>query len=414
MSFALPYGPVNDGAPRQVAYLTNLYPSPSHSFIRREILGLEAAGWRVHRFAHRRSHVALVDPADAAELDRTSVLLDQPIRILALAVLVWLVERPIDAAAAFLLAMRMAWRGDRRYAAHAAYFVMACALSRRLRDLGCRHLHAHFGTNPAAVACLAGRVCGLSYSITFHGPHEFDANLRLNLRDKIVAAAFVITVSRGGHRRVMEQFPELASRFRLVKCGLDSAWFDAPLSKAQRSVEMLCVARLDPQKDPMLLLEAVQILAERGVVFHLNIAGDGMLRAKMEERIAASRLGTHVTLLGWQAQWQIIDCLGTARALVLSSHDEGLPVAIMEAFALGVPAIAPDVGGVSELVETGTTGWLVTRGDATALAEAMHECLRTSPAELRRMGAEGRRRVLAHDNHVSVGVLSREFLDVVR
>ena len=172
---------------------------------------------------------------------------------------------------------------------------------------------------------------------------------------------------------------------------------------------LICVARLDPQKDPLLLLAAVRALVERGVDFHLKIAGDGVLRAELETQIAAGGLASHVTLLGWQSQEQVIALLRAARALVLSSHDEGLPVAIMEAFALGVPAIAPDVGGVGELVESGATGWLVRRGDVLALADAMQACLRTEPAVLRCMGDEARRRVRLHDIRASVGLLDREF-----
>jgi glycosyltransferase involved in cell wall biosynthesis len=404
-----PHVPPRRGASGQVAYLTTVYPSPSHSFIRREILGLEAIGWRVHRFAHRHNSVAPVDPADKAELRLTCVLLDLTPATFALAALTWLVKRPIHTTKTFLFAMRLAWRGDRRFLAHAAYFAMACTLSKRLLDLGCSHLHAHFGTNPAEVACLAQRLSGMTYSVTFHGPHEFDPDLRLNLPDKIAKASFVATVSKAGLRRMLDQFPEFAAKFRWVPCGLDAAWFDVPPSDAQHSHDLICVARLDPQKDPLLLLAAARALVDRGVDFHLKIAGDGMLRGDVETQITASGLASHVTLLGWQSQQKIIALLRAARALVLSSHDEGLPVAIMEAFALGVPAIAPDVGGVRELVESGASGWLVPRGDVSALADAMQACLRTEPVELRRLGGEARRRVRLHDVRTSVGVLAGEF-----
>lgn len=401
--------PSRRGASGQVAYLTTVYPSPSHSFIRREIRGLEESGWQVHRFAHRRNADAPVDPADRAELRLTCVLLELSLGTFALAALTWLVKRPIRTTTTFLFAIRLAWRGDRRVFAHAAYFAMACALSKRLLDLGCNHLHAHFGTNPAEVACLAQRLSGMTYSVTLHGPHEFDPNLRLNLPDKIAKASFVATVSKAGLRRMLDQFPEFGAKFRWVPCGLDAAWFDVPLSDAQQSRDLICVARLDPQKDPFLLLAAVRALVERGVDFHLKIAGDGKLRADLEAQITASGLASHVTLLGWQSQEQVIALLRAARALVLSSHDEGLPVAIMEAFALGVPAIAPDVGGVCELVESGASGWLVPRGDMSALADAMQECLRTESVELRRMGGEARRRVRLHDVRTSVCLLEREF-----
>lgn len=409
MTTDLARGQSEDGSAGQVAYLTNQYPSPSHTFIRREILALEAAGWRVHRFAHRARDVALVDPADVRERGETCVLLNLPPKVLLLAVLTWLRERPLDSLAAMALSMRMAWHGDGRYVAHAAYFVMACALARRLRAVGCLHLHAHFGTNPAAVARLANRICGLRYSVTFHGPHEFDPNQKLNLREKIRASSFIAVVSHAGRRELQERHEEFSSKFQLVRCGLDAEWFDLPVRIDQPRVDLVCVARLDQQKDPLLLLKALAILVRRGLCFRLKFAGDGPLRNAMESYMVEHGLRGHVVLLGWQSQQQIFEHLCTARALVLSSHDEGLPVAIMEAFARGVPAIAPDVGGVRELVETGSSGWLVPRGTATALADAMHACLLATPDDLARLGAEGRRRVQAHDIRVSALTLAAEF-----
>ena len=400
--------PANKSAD-QVAYLANLYPSPSHSFIRREIVALEAAGWQVHRFAHRASHIPLVDPADLRELGQTCVLLDLPLGTLAFGVLIWLVKRPFDTVAGVALAMRMAWNGDRRYVAHAAYFVMACALSRRLHDLGCSHLHAHFGTNSAAVACLANRVCRLRYSVTFHGPHEFEPGQRLSLRDKIKAASFIAAVSNTGRQKLLEQHEKFAAKFRLIRCGLDAKWIDAPTRTDPPGSDLVCVARLDRQKDPLLLLEAVTILVRRGACLRLKIVGDGALRNEVDAYVAEQGLAQHVVVLGWQTQQQVFEHLWAARALVLSSQDEGLPVAIMEAFSLGVPAIAPDVGAVHELVEASATGWLVPRGDAKALADAMHACLLATPGALLSMGAEARRRVQSHDVRVSVRTLAAAF-----
>lgn len=397
------------GAARRVAYLTNLYPSPSHSFIRREILALETAGWEVYRFAHRHNPIAPVDPDDINELGLTCVLLEFPYLDLVRAALGWLLERPRDTSMALAMAIRMAWNGNRRFTAHLAYFMMACLLSRRLRRLECHHVHAHFGTNPAAVVCIAHRLCGLRYSVTFHGPHEFDPSQRLSLRDKIEGAAFVAAVSCGGHRRLVEQFPTLAHKFRLIRCGLDAGWFEPSRHGLRSTGDLVWVARLEPQKDPMLLLDAARILVESGLDFRLVVAGDGSLRGKMEARIAAEGLGRHLLLVGWQTQREVAARLRTARALVLSSRDEGLPVVIMEAFALGVPAIAPDVGGVSELVESGASGWLVPRGDPKALAEAMRACLAAVPNELERLGSEARRRAMAHDIRASVDLLAQGF-----
>src|SRR5206468_2017511 len=99
-----------------------------------------------------------------------------------------------------------------------------------------------------------------------------------------------------------------------------------------------------------------------------------------------------------------------ARALVLPSFAEGLPVVIMEAMALRRPVLSTFVAGIPELVRDGREGWLVPAGDLDALVEAIVVCLRTTPAELARLGAAGRERVLErHDVDVEAGKLARLF-----
>ena len=141
----------------RVAYLTNAYPKVSHSFIRREIAALERLGVEIVRISIRRTHESLPDPADAAELRRTIVLLDGPRGALKLlpATVRAALTNPGRFGASLRLAMRMARAGGAGLGRHLAYLGEACALVRILRAKGINHVHVHFGTNPAAVARLA-------------------------------------------------------------------------------------------------------------------------------------------------------------------------------------------------------------------------------------------------------------------
>jgi glycosyltransferase involved in cell wall biosynthesis len=92
--------------------------------------------------------------------------------------------------------------------------------------------------------------------------------------------------------------------------------------------------------------------------------------------------------------------------MVLPSFAEGLPVVLMEAYALGRPAVATQVAGVSELVKDGVNGWVVEPGSVEALAEAMHEVLTTPVERLGEMAEHGRRLVAErHSNAVEAGKL---------
>jgi colanic acid/amylovoran biosynthesis glycosyltransferase len=103
-----------------------------------------------------------------------------------------------------------------------------------------------------------------------------------------------------------------------------------------------------------------------------------------------------VRITGWISSDQVRDEILAARALVLPSFAEGLPVVIMEAMALRRPVISTFVAGIPELVDPGEHGWLVPAGDAGALAAAMLACLDAPPETIARMGEAARSKVLEH------------------
>lgn len=122
------------------------------------------------------------------------------------------------------------------------------------------------------------------------------------------------------------------------------------------------------------------------------------MRGEVERRIAELALGESVRITGWISSARVRDEILAARALVMPSFAEGLPVAIMEAMALGRPVISTYVAGIPELVRPGREGWLVPPGDPEALADAMDACLTTSEEELSQMALSARERALArHD-----------------
>jgi len=112
-------------------------------------------------------------------------------------------------------------------------------------------------------------------------------------------------------------------------------------------------------------------------------------------------LGDRVAITGWVASDEIRALLRESRALVLPSFAEGLPVVIMEAFALARPVISSYVAGIPELVEPGRSGWLVPAGAVPPLVAALRAALATPEAELDTMGRHGRARVLAE--HTAAG-----------
>ena len=118
-------------------------------------------------------------------------------------------------------------------------------------------------------------------------------------------------------------------------------------------------------------------------------------------------LRKRVRITGFWSNLEVRRELEAARALVLPSFAEGLPVVIMEAMALGRPVISTYIAGIPELVEPGVTGWLVPAGAIDPLVEAMAEALTVEPAELEQMGRAATARVAdRHDAYTEAKKLA--------
>ncbi len=158
--------------------------------------------------------------------------------------------------------------------------------------------------------------------------------------------------------------------------------------------ELLFVGRLRIRKGVEVLLEALArpLLAERGA--RLLVAGEGEHRARLERRTRELGLGGRVRFLGRRGAGEVRRLLAGARALVVPSIYEGMPLVVLEAMEAGRPVVASAVSGIPEVVLDGETGWLVPPEDPAALATALAAAL-ADPEEAARRGAAGRRRLEA-------------------
>lgn len=372
----------------KIAYFVNEYPKVSHSFIRREILALEAQGFFIQRIALRGWNGPLPDAADREERDRTSYVLKSGPWSLLIPTLAALVRAPARFFRAMTLAVRMARDSDRPLPYHLIYLAEACRVLAWVSANGSQHIHAHFGTNSAEVVMLARELGGPPYSFTVHGPDEF---LRpMGLRDKVLRADFVVAISNFGRSQIYMRIRYADwHKIKVVHCGLEKSFYEnnpAPAAEARR---LVCVGRLCEAKGQILLLEAASRLAAKGIHFELVLAGDGPMRKELESLITTLDLADRVRITGWISSDAVRDEILAARALVLPSFAEGLPVVIMEAFALRRPVLTTYIAGIPELVRAGENGWLFPAGSVDDLTAAMQDCLARSPENLQTMGDAG-------------------------
>lgn len=192
------------------------------------------------------------------------------------------------------------------------------------------------------------------------------------------------------------------AQYRVVPLGFDLGPFAAIDAAARRrarqtldipetAMVVTSVGRLTSIKQPRLFLEAARLLTERWPEAVFLIVGDGELRDELEAFADAEGLRDRVRFLGWRRDLPVI--YGATDVFVLTSRNEGTPVALIEAMAAGVPGVSTDVGGVRDVISDDGLGTRVPPGDAGALADAVSALL-ARPDVRRQMGDRGRESVL--------------------
>lgn len=381
--------------PPRIGYLTSQYPAPSHTFIRREVVALRAAGVAIVTYSIQRPPVGLDAPFDCEAAAETFAVLGRPVTAYAGAHLAAFARQP----GRYLRTLGMAWRhrvpGVRAAVWSLFHFAEAILLARQLEADGVTHLHNHFANSGAAVGLLASFHVGIGWSLTLHGISEFDYPAGLLLRDKIAAADFVACVSRFGMAQAMRLIPPAEWRkLALVRCGIDLGDLPPPGRREEdgAALRLVAVGRLSPEKGQAGLLSALATLRDRGVAVSLTLVGNGPEEEALRGYARALGVEALVHFAGRLDERATLAAIAEADVLALPSFMEGLPVVLMEAMALGVPVVATRVAGIPELVRDGETGLLFDPADWHGLADAIATLAR-DPDLRARLAEGGRRRI---------------------
>jgi glycosyltransferase involved in cell wall biosynthesis len=251
-------------------------------------------------------------------------------------------------------------------------------------------IHTH-----TAKAGALGRICAAVFNATrrrsrralivhtFHG-HVLDgyfgltANWLINLTERTLGAVTdrVVTISPLQRRDIVDRFRIVPDRRAVtIALGLDlEPFLRATRSNAARrkfgiepeDFAMGYVGRFVPIKDLPTLIDAFRSALRDVPHARLLLAGDGPTRAILEKQVQAHGIADRVRYLGWTQD--LVDLYAALDLCILSSINEGTPVAAIEAMASGTAVIATAVGGVPDLIEHDRTGWLVPARDSDALA----------------------------------------------
>ncbi|SEH04345.1 glycosyltransferase family 4 protein [Candidatus Venteria ishoeyi] len=375
-----------------LAYLTSDFPVLSHTFISREVKGLEKLGYSIrHLSIHRpaaeeiskedevfKGKVFYIFPLKKWDFIWTHIrfLLRMPLRYLYY--FFYIISRPDT---------RLHDRIRTVY-----HFAEAVYLAAEVERQGITHIHAHFYHNNATIALLVAKLLGISYSITAHGSALLIE--RVLIKEKTESAQFILCISQYNKNFILKHYPQYADKVFVVHCGLNPQQFLPAPPPANDKLTLLAIGRFVPVKAYADLLKACFLLKQQGLDFRCVLIGDGPESEKLQQLIADYQLQDVIEMPGIVLQEKIQAYFEQADIFVLSSISEGIPVVLMEAMSKQVPVVATHITGIPELVEDGVSGYLPPPANPEAFAAAIQK-LATDAALRQRMGQAGRNKILA-------------------
>jgi colanic acid/amylovoran biosynthesis glycosyltransferase len=406
---------------RVIAYITTGYPALSHTFILREVEALRRRGAEISTTSvHRAPSDTLLSEADRRAFETTYALLPPRWRDVARAHLFALVKHPGAFWSTLRLALKLGRPGWRGRLWQVFYFGEAVTAWAHWRQVGVRHVHAHFMAVPSDVALLAsnlGRVAGSgpkSWSFTVHGMIEVWDVQSHRLAEKLRRADAVVCISDFTRSQLMALVEEHHwPKLRVIRCGLSPAQYSGIGEPPSGRPRILCVGRLVPEKGQSLLVSALALLAERGVNAELELVGDGPNREKLGRLAAELGLEDRVRFAGAVGQDTIAEHYESATLFCLPSFCEGIPVVLMEAMTCRRAVVATAVSGVRELVRDGDTGVLVSAGREDELADALQMLLEDAGLRGRLADAAQRHVAQHYDVDASATQLSTLFAELM-
>jgi glycosyltransferase involved in cell wall biosynthesis len=275
---------------------------------------------------------------------------------------------------------------------------------------------AFFGVPGGAIAWLVKKLTGIPYLVSLRGgdvpgfrPYDFAFYHRLVgpfLRIIWHQAGAVVANSKG--LRLLATKFESRQSIQIIPNGVDLQRFNLPEKRNWDHPRMLLTGRLVYQKGVDVLLQALSALQH--LPWSLSLVGDGPHRPELESLAVEYGIRERISFTGWLDGIELAKQYQSANLFVFPSRHEGMPNAVLEAMASGLPVIASQIAGSEELVLPDETGLLVPADDVDALRSALQSLL-PQPSRRKRMGAAGRQRV---EQHFTWTQVARQYLAMLQ
>jgi glycosyltransferase involved in cell wall biosynthesis len=247
---------------------------------------------------------------------------------------------------------------------------------RHIREWKPDVIHAHFAVPTGALAWAAHKATGTPYVLTAHlgdvpggVPEQTDRMFKIigPLARRIWQDAAATTAVSSFVQQLAER--AYGKKVTRILNGIDLSAERLPPPEPRRQRHLVFIGRLNPQKNPMYLLDVLARLLR--LPWRLTFIGDGPLMGEVRERIARHGLGDFVHSTGWLDAAEVQRVLADADILCMPSLSEGLPVVAIEALNHGLAIIATDIPGVRDVVDDGLNGYRVPFGNIEAFAHKL-------------------------------------------
>jgi glycosyltransferase involved in cell wall biosynthesis len=411
-------------AEQSIAYVLMGYPRISELFIASEIARMEEQGTRLRLLvlkpSDETSHHPVVDRirAEPVYLQDFTSLSDRsfprwlrdnlpaafgPIRRVA-------VRHPLRLARITGWAAAQAWRDRRGWRPRAVYvkeWMRAAAVADQLsQGDAVTHIHAHFAHRTTTVTWWAAHLLNLPFSFTGHAKdiYQTDQNPHGLLARKMRAAKFVVTCTDANRQHLETIAPGVPVHVMYHGLNADFARLLASASPIEHPdrLRIISVGRLVEKKGFDVLVDAIGLLAERGVDVSAVIAGEsGDREAAIRQQVTAAGLDDRIEFLGTMSQADLFTEYRRSSVFALACRitddgdRDGIPNVLMEAMAAELPVVSTAVSGIPELIVHDVNGLLAPSQDAEALADAIWR-LAKDPALSHRLAHAGAATIAQH------------------
>ena len=403
-----------------IAYILKGYPRISETFISNEILLLEKLGFSLHLFPMRKGredfcHDSVKQIKARVDYLPTELLIELP-RLMGPNILC-AVKRPRRYRQALSTATRR-FRRTRRQATFKHLFQAGYLTEKLLtKNPSICHLHGHFAHSPTSVTMFTALLSGLSFSFTAHAKDIYTSHPD-QLREKLEQSVFVATCTRQNKEYLDELNPASGAKVHCIYHGIDLALFQNQDTRiaAAPPYKLLTVARITEKKGLPTVYQALQKLAQKGIEFTHTLIGDGDDRDAVLRLIGELGLESRCQWLGTKPHEEVLDHFRHSDLFILGSKiaadgdRDGIPNVLVEALAMGVPAVATNVSSIPEIIIEGETGLTVDQEDSEALSVAVIRLL-TDQALRQKVISKGKTLVDDHfDNSRLIVDLARLFV----